>query len=102
LKIKHFFERVKLLCKTNYLILLIELKKFHSHSIVPQPRKGLFLFIKLLTPPHFSRQPYRQKLRLLFSLGNFGPRQKSPIALNRQELPLLMRFSLGPPMEQRS
>ena len=65
---------------------------FHSHSIVPQPRKGLFLFIKLLTPPYFSRQPYRQKLWLLFSLGNFGHRQKSPIALNRQELPLLVRF----------
>jgi hypothetical protein len=57
----------------------------HSHSIVPRPRKELFLFIKLLAPPYFSRQPYRQKLWLLFSLGNFDRLKIPPIAFNRQD-----------------
>jgi hypothetical protein len=35
-------------------------------------------------------------------LGNFWPRKKAPIAFNRQELPLLQRFSSRPPMGRRS
>ena len=64
----------------------------YSHSIVPQPRKALFLFIKPLTPLYFSRQPYRQKLSLLFSLGNFGRLKIPPITFNRQGLLLLQHF----------
>jgi hypothetical protein len=43
----------------------------HSHSIVQQTRKDLFLFGKPATPLHFSRQRYRQKFGLLISLGKF-------------------------------
>jgi hypothetical protein len=74
----------------------------HSHSIVQKTRKGLFLFENLVTPLHFSRYPYRQKFGLLISLGKFWPRSKTPIALNRQELPLLQLFSLSPTVKSKT
>jgi hypothetical protein len=56
----------------------------HSHSIVPQPLNGLFLFGKSVTPLHFSRQPYRQNFWLLISLGKFDRLKISPIAYYRR------------------
>ena len=55
----------------------------HSHSIVQQTHKALFLFGKPVQPPHISRQPYRQKFGLLISLGNFERWKISPIAVYR-------------------
>jgi hypothetical protein len=57
----------------------------YSHSIVQRPHNTLFLLEKQNARPHFSRQPYRQKFGLLFSLGNFERWKISPIAVYRQQ-----------------